>query len=559
MRRPPTAVFLKNMIDLLLKLINDAATAYAGPGIQVPMPGIVVPPNENQGDFSTGIAFNLAPLIKRPPHEIAAGIAKNMEGKTADMIAGIDVVKPGYINLFMQQAFWHDALASVVQKGADYGKGDAGKGQKVLMEYISANPTGPIHVGHGRGAVIGDVLARILSAQGYKVTREYYINDAGNQVLSLGYSVLNEYCKSRKIDIPVSRQGEYQGAYIHDISTALESEFSPADINEEHIQRITEFSVNSILDEIKEVLGNFDVGFDHWFSEKQLYQDGSISRVIGELEKRNAVKQEDGATWFLSTLYGDEKDRVLKKQSGELTYFASDIAYHENKYTRGYDLLINIWGADHHGYLPRVKAAMSALGYDAGKLAVMFVQMVRLMRGDKPVAMSKRAGEYVTLKELVDEAGSDAVRFFFLQRSHESQLVFDIELAKKQSQENPVYYVQYAHARIVSIFGFAQTKGWHTDVLKQNRNYAFSGQEKRLLSQCLLYPGLVKEIAVRREPHRLTHYLVDLVGILHKYYTDTRVVDSDADTEQRLLLMKTVKIVLKNALDLLGIHAPEKM
>jgi arginyl-tRNA synthetase len=547
------------MMNLLVKLIQDAATGYMGAAMSVPQPGISIPANETHGDFSTGIAFNLAPVMKKPPYEIAVEIAKKMGDKTAGIIDKIDVVRPGYINLFMSRKFWHDALQDIMDKGTDYGRNNTGKGEKVLLEYISANPTGPIHVGHGRGAVIGDVLARVLSAQGYSVTREYYINDAGNQVLSLGYSVLNEYCKINSLDIKVSRPGEYQGTYINDISNALTSKIPAADINEEHLGLITGVSVRVILDEIKQVLQNFNIEFDNWFSEKQLYHDGSIAGVIGELEKKHAVKQEDGATWFLSTQYGDEKDRVLKKQSGELTYFASDIAYHVNKYARGYDMLINIWGADHHGYLPRIKAALAALGYDAEKLRVMFVQMVRLTRGDKPVAMSKRAGEYVTLKELVDEVGGDAVRFFFLQRSHESQLVFDIELAKKQSQENPVYYVQYAHARISSIFGFAATKGWNTDALQHRQDYVFSGQEKRLLSQCLLYPGLIAEIAVKREPHRLTYYLMDLVGILHKYYTDTRVVDSGSDTDQRLLLMKTVKIVLKNALGLLGINAPEKM
>ncbi len=547
------------MMDLLVKLIQDAVAGYVDSGMPMPQPGISIPANETHGDFSTGIAFNLAPVMKRPPYEIAVEIAKKMGDKTAGIIDKIDVVRPGYINLFMSRKFWHDALQDIMDKGTDYGRNNTGKGKKVLLEYISANPTGPVHVGHGRGAVIGDVLARILSAQGYNVAREYYINDAGNQVLSLGYSVLNGYYKNRSIDRAVSRPGEYQGAYIDDISNALDSRIPAADIDEEHIGLITGFSVQVILDEIKKVLQDFNIEFDNWFSEKQLYHDGSIAGVIGELEKKHAVKQEDGATWFLSTHYGDEKDRVLKKQSGELTYFASDIAYHVNKYARGYDMLINIWGADHHGYLPRIKAALAALGYDAEKLRVMFVQMVRLTRGDKPVAMSKRAGEYVTLKELVDEVGGDAVRFFFLQRSHESQLVFDIELAKKQSQENPVYYVQYAHARISSIFGFAETKGWNTDALQHRQDYVFSGQEKRLLSQCLLYPGLIAEIAVKREPHRLTYYLMDLVGILHKYYTDTRVVDSGSDTDQRLLLMKTVKIVLKNALELLGINAPEKM
>ncbi|MGC8685344.1 MAG: arginine--tRNA ligase [bacterium] len=541
------------------KLILEAVLEYTNSSISVPQFLITIPSNSSYGDLSTGVAFSLTNLIKRSPYEIATDIANKLMDRTSNIVEKIDVVKPGYINFFMKNSFWHDVMHDVLNAGADYGKGDLGKGEKVLIEYVSANPTGPIHVGHGRGAVVGDVLARVLASQGYNVTREYYINDAGNQVLSLGYSVLNEYSREYNSMLKVSKTGEYQGDYIKEIANSLNTGMEPGNINEENIQLITDFSVNFILNGIKTVLKNFNIEFDSWFSEKSLYASGSVEKVIEELKKKNAIKYEDGATWFLSTLYGDEKDRVLKKQSGELTYFASDVAYHINKYERGFNKLINIWGADHHGYLPRIRAALNALGYDTDRLIVMFVQMVRLTRGDKPVAMSKRAGEYITLKELIDEVGNDAVRFFFLQRSHESQLIFDIELAKKQSQENPVYYVQYAHARIANIFNYAITKGWNVASLKQNRDYEFTEAEKQLLSLCLLYPQLVREIAVKREPHRLTHYLMELVGILHKYYTDTRVVDNDSNTEQRLLLMKVVKIVLKNALDLLGINAPEKM
>lgn len=544
---------LNKLIHLIAEAVRDSTNVETSQPFYV-----TIPANESHGDFSTGIAFNLAGVLKEAPYSIAEKIAKIIQPHT-DLIKEIAVVKPGYINFVMSDAFWHEALSTIIERQADYGKNDAGKGKKALIEFISANPTGPIHVGHGRGAVIGDVLARIMTASGYEVSREYYINDAGNQVLSLGYSVLSEYNKLNNMNLQLSRQGEYTGDYIRAISGSLDSSMQKADINEEHIRMITDSAVNSVLALIKQALDGFGVAFDSWFSEKELYTDGSVPAVIAGLEKINAIKYDEGATWFLSTLYGDEKDRVLKKQSGEFTYFASDIAYHLNKFRRGYDLFINIWGADHHGYLPRVKAAIRALGYDPDKLIVLFVQMVRLMRGDKPVAMSKRAGEYVTLKELVDEAGPDAVRFFFLQRSHESQLVFDIELAKKQSQENPVYYVQYAHARIASIFNFAATKGWDINKITCRNDYTFNNQEKRLIAQCLLYPMVLRDSAVKMEPHRLTYYLVELVGTLHKYYTDIRVVGEDEDTGQRLLLMKMVKIVLKNALDMLGINAPEKM
>jgi len=556
------------MLKLLYNAISEAAREYLGTGVSIPQFSITIPSNESYGDLSTGVAFSIVGMSKKQPYEIAYEISQRLKDKTSHIVEKIEVVKPGYINFFIKNIFLHDVLRDILQKDVDYGKANIGEGKRVLLEYVSANPTGPIHVGHGRGAVVGDVLARVLTSQGYDVTREYYINDAGNQVLSLGYSVLNEYRKTYNSAIVVSKPGEYHGEYIANISGTLNSRFIPDRINENNIQEITEFSIKSILGDekdvlpdsnIKQVLKDFNIKFDSWFSEKTLYTNGDIEMIIEELKKKNMIKQEEGALWFLSTLYGDEKDRVLKKQSGELTYFASDIAYHVNKYKRGYDLLINIWGADHHGYLPRLRAALKALGYDPERLIVMFVQMVRLTRGDKPIAMSKRAGEYITLKELIDEVGSDAVRFFFLQRSHESQLVFDIELAKKQSQENPVYYVQYAHARIASIFNYALTKGWNVDALTQKKDYIFSAQEKRLLLQCLLYPQLVTEIAIKREPHRLTHYLMETVGILHKYYTDTRVVDNDDNTSQRLLLMKAVKIVLKNALDLLGVSAPEKM
>ncbi|MCL4558579.1 MAG: arginine--tRNA ligase [Deltaproteobacteria bacterium] len=554
------------MIDKLIDLISGAVKDYTG-AESVPPFTIAVSAGESHGDFSTGVAFNLAGALQQAPYDIASEIAQRLRPHT-DLIDRIDVARPGHINFFMSDAFWQRGLRYILERQSDYGKNDTGRGKSALIEFVSANPTGPIHVGHGRGAVIGDVLSRIMAASGYSVTREYYVNDAGNQVLSLGYSVLNEYYRINDIDRTASMPGEYQGRYIHSISRTLDAVLPPAEINEENIRSITEFSVKSILGDerralpdsnIKQVLQKFNIAFDTWFSEKRLYMDGSISGVIGELEKRRAVKYDDGATWFLSTLYGDEKDRVLRKQSGEFTYFASDIAYHVDKYRRGYDVLINIWGADHHGYLPRLRAALRALGYDADRLAVMFVQMVRLMRGDRPVAMSKRAGEYVTLEELIDEVGTDAVRFFFLQRSHGSQLVFDIDLAKRQSQENPVYYVQYAHARIASIFGYALTKGWDIDKVDLQTGYAFHNQEKRLLAHCLIYPEVIKDIVVKREPHRLPYYLMELVGVLHRYYTDTRVVGDDRTTGQRLLLMKMVKIVLKNALDMLGIGAPEKM
>ncbi len=549
---------IKTMINLLSEFIRNSIKNYVSVGEKAPQFNITIPIHKDYGDFSTGVAFNLAPLLKRSPYDIAVEISERMR-KYTDFINKADVVKPGYINFLMNDKFWRESLLQIISADKSYGTNNVGTGKKVLIEFVSANPTGPIHVGHGRGAVVGDVLARVLSVSGFNVTREYYVNDAGGQVLSLGYSLLNEYYRLNGLDLQVSDKGEYAGDYIRDLSVSLISNLEPGYINEEHISAITEFAVNALLETIKGTLREFGIEFDNWFSEKAMHEDGSVSTIINELEEKKTIKQKDGAIWFTSALYGDEKDRVLKKRSGELTYFASDIAYHVNKLKRGYDMLINVWGADHHGYLPRIRAALRALGYDSERLEVLFIQMVKLVRENKPVAMSKRAGEYIKLKELIDEVGSDAVRFFFLQRSHESQLTFDIELAKKQSQENPVYYVQYAHARIANIFEYAITKGWDVEKVNCSADYRFSSQEKRLIAQCLLYPMVVKDIAVKMEPHRLTHYLVELVVIFHKYYTDTRVVDDDDDTAQRLLLIKIVKIVLRNALSLLGIRAPEKM
>ncbi len=544
----------------LYGLIKSAVDVYVNGSMKPQNIAINIPKHEGHGEFSSNIAYELSHTVRKPPFEIASDLKTIIEKAAGaiNIIKSIEVVKPGYLNFVMTELFWIDSLDDIITQGERYGLNTIGNGKSVLIEFVSANPTGPIHIGHGRGAVVGDVLSRLFSASGYNVKKEYYINDAGNQVLSLGYSVLDNYYKINNIDKKIP-DGEYKGEYIEDISKKLELSIQKTQIDEAHINTITGIAADLILNGIKQTLKDFGIEFDNWFSEKNLFEKGSVDAVINMLEAKDAIKTEDGAKWFLSTHYGDEKDRVIEKQSGELTYFASDIAYHADKYDRGFDLLINVWGADHHGYLPRIKAALNALGYDAEKLRVMFIQMVRLMRGDVPVQMSKRSGEYVTLKELISEVGTDAARFFFLLRRHDSQLTFDIELAKKQSQDNPVYYVQYAYARISNIFEYAVSKGIDTENLVLDRDYRFNDQEKSLIRACMLYPDIVRDAAVTMEPHKIAHYLLDLVGLLHKYYTDTRVVSDDVNTIQRLLLIKMIKVVLRNALGIIGVSAPEKM
>jgi arginyl-tRNA synthetase len=428
---------------------------------------------------------------------------------------------------------------------------------------VSANPTGPLHIGHARGAVVGDVITNILAASGFAVFREYYINDAGNQMNNLGKSVLFRYLNLLGEDIEFP-EGCYQGDYIKDLAREIidkEGNIYRAKNKEEVLRIFTDYAANAILNEIKEDLKSFGVVFDNYFSERNLYEDDQVGKLLTELEEKQFVYRDEGTIWFKTTDFGDEKDRVVVRKNGEPTYFAADISYHQNKYLRGFDTLIDIWGADHHGYIPRMVACVEALGHKKDSLKIVLVQLVNLLRDGKPVPMSTRAGEFVTLKEVVDEVGKDAARYNFLMRRSDSHLDFDLELAKRQSNENPVYYVQYAHARICSILRNADEQDQEIPRYDEVdlRNLKLP-EEVNLIKAVTRFPEVIEGAALALEPHRLTFYLNDLAALFHSYYNKYRVLSDDEGLSRaRLFLIKSILTVLKNALRLLGVSAPERM
>jgi arginyl-tRNA synthetase len=433
----------------------------------------------------------------------------------------------------------------------------------VQIEFVSANPTGPLHLGHGRGAAVGAALANLLKAAGYQVDREYYINDAGRQVKLLGLSVFAAYQQLLGNEYPLPEDG-YKGAYVEDIAREFLKE-QGGKYTQERCENVSDvfidFAYLRILSGIKKDLEDFGISFDIWQSERELFSSGDVEKAMSDLKQKDYIYEKDGALWFRATAFGDEKDRVIIKQDGECTYFASDIAYHRKKIEKRYDKLIDIWGADHHGYIPRMHAVIEALGYPKEKLRVVLVQMVTLLRGGKPVQMSKRAGEFVTLKEVTDEVGADTTKFIFLTRRSDSHLEFDLETAKAQSSENPVFYVQYANARINSIFTHAREKAIAVDDFSDtDLNVLSLPEELRIIKKLLTYPMVFEGAVNAHEPHRITFYLQELAGMFHPYYNRCKVVTEDpALTAARLALCEAVRIVLKDGLELLGITAPEKM
>jgi arginyl-tRNA synthetase len=525
---------------------------------EMPLVHLEIPKRENQGDYSTPIAMVLGSMLKQPPRQIAEKILSQLPANP--MIEKIEIAGPGYLNFTFKNVYWHEILKEILQKGERFGHSESGRGIKVQVEFVSANPTGPLHVGHGRGAVVGDALANLFEMTGHQVQREYYINDVGKQVDLLGQSVYVRYLqlKGKEGDIP---EGGYQGDYVVEIAREIYSGNIPIPAKEsEIIPFFTGHAKEKILREIKKDLDALGVEFTSWFSEKELYDTGVVAKTLEELNKKGFLYEQDGGTWFATLQFGDDKDRIVIKSTGEKTYYASDIAYHFHKYRRGFDLIVNIWGADHHGYIQRVKAAVQALGYDPKTLKIVLMQLVHLMREGKPVVMSKRAGEYVTLRDVMTEVGADATRFFFLTRGSDMALDFDLELAKRQSSENPVFYVQYAHARLCSVLRNAEEKQIDLSEKDVDLNLLSLPQEMTLMKQLAYYPLLIQESVDALEPHRLSFYLQELAGLLHQYYFKNRILSDDLPlTRSRLYLSRAVKIVLGNALGVLGIHAPEKM
>jgi arginyl-tRNA synthetase len=554
------------MKDLIKGILQKAFEECRKQGIlqSTTMPDFIVevPRNKGHGDLATNLAMLVAKQEKRSPKEIARELVARLEDNK-DMIEKTEIAGPGFINFYLKENVWQTVMEDIEKQGDRFGSSDIGKGEKVIVEFVSANPTGPLHIGHGRGAAVGDANANILEFSGYSVEREYYINDVGNQIQNLGKAVYLRYLQLLKQDAGFP-DDLYKGGYIFDIAkeVILKHGNRYVDVSEQDaVAFFTEFASTYILKGIEEDLESFGVHFNTWFSEKKLFESGEVQKSIEHLKNSGLAYEKDGALWFKATAFGDEKDRVMIKEDGNSTYFASDIAYHKNKFNRGFKNVINIWGADHHGYIPRMRSVLKALAIPRDSFSVILVQMVNLLRDGKPVAMSTRSGEFVTLKEVVDEVGRDAARFIFLTRRSDAQLDFDLSVAKKQSDENPVYYVQYAHARICSIISFAEEKGFSVPKFSDiDFRLLSTPEEIDLIKKLSQFPWVVEGSAQSFEPHRIAIYLLELVAQFHSYYNKHRVITEQQDLSMaRLHLMSGIKCVLKNGLSLLGVNAPVKM
>lgn len=547
----------------LIKEEIQAAVLKAELTTEEQIPNVVLesPKDKTNGDFSTNMAMQLARVAKKAPRMIAEELVANFD-KAKASIEKIEIAGPGFINFYMDNSYLTDLIPTIVSAGEAYGETNTGKGEKVQVEFVSANPTGDLHLGHARGAAVGDTLCNLLAKAGYDVSREYYINDAGNQIHNLALSVEARYMQALGLEKEMPEDG-YHGADIIGIGKRLAEEFgdryAKADEKESY-EFYREYGLKYELAKLQKDLESFRVKFDVWFSETSLYKNGKIDQALAVLKERDEIFEEDGATWFRSMTYGDDKNRVLIKNDGSYTYLTPDIAYHRDKLERGFDKLINIWGADHHGYIPRMKAAIQALGYDKDTLEVEIIQMVQLYQNGEKMKMSKRTGKAVTLRELMEEVGVDAMRYFFAMRSGDSHLDFDMDLAVSKSNENPVYYAQYAHARVCSILRQGEELGLATggDV---NYKLVTSEKEVELLKKLGEFPAVVADAAQKRLPHRITNYAFELAATLHSFYNAEKVLNQDnlELSKARYELMKAVRTTLQNALAIVGVSAPEKM
>jgi arginyl-tRNA synthetase len=516
------------------------------------------PKDKAHGDYATNMAMQLARIAKKAPRAIAEDLKANLDMTKAG-IKQIDIAGPGFINFFMDTAYLTELIPTILDKGNNYGR-SADKNEKIQVEFVSANPTGSLHLGHARGAAVGDTLCNVLDRAGYDVSREYYINDAGNQIHNLTVSLEARYMQAlgKEKDMP---EDGYQGQDIVQFGKDLVEKEGDRLLqldDKERYAYFREYGLERELEKLKKDLKEFGVEFDVWFSETSLYQSNKIDNVLAKLKERGETFEQDGATWFRSTTYGDDKDRVLIKGDGSYTYLTPDIAYHQDKLSRGFDKLINIWGADHHGYIPRMKAAIEALGYKREQLEVEIIQMVNLFKDGEKMKMSKRTGKAVTLRELMDEVGIDAMRYFFSMRSSDSHLDFDMDLAVSRSNENPVYYVQYAHARVCSILRQGEEMGLTEDA---DLSLITSEKEMDLLKKLGELPEAIAEAADKRMTHRITNYAFELAQALHSFYNAERVLDSEdlAKSAARFKLMKAVRQTIQNTLEIIGVTAPEKM
>jgi arginyl-tRNA synthetase len=523
---------------------------------------IEVPKDKSHGDFASNIAMQLTRIAKRNPKQIAEEIARHLDREKAGVVK-LEIAGPGFINFFIDKSFLTQVVKQVWETGERYGSVNQGHGKKVQVEFVSANPTGNLHLGHARGAAVGDALCRVLDMAGYQVSREYYINDAGNQVNNLAYSLEARYRQALGIEAEMPEDG-YRGEDIVVMGNDISEQQGDRLLHlpdQERLNYFREYGLQKELEKIKRDLARFRVEFDVWYSESSLYEQKRIQPVLDKLKANGHVYEQDGATWLRSTVLGDDKDRVLIKNDGSYTYLTPDIAYHQDKLDRGFDRLINIWGADHHGYIPRMKAAIEALGYDRDRLTVLISQMVSLYQNGEKVKMSKRTGKAVTMEDLMEEVGVDATRYFFTMRSTDSHLDFDMDLAVSKSNENPVFYVQYAHARICSIFRQAEEAGiklCSIDEMALDRLQ--SEQEFDILRKMGELSEEVSVAAEQMAPHRMVRYVFDLAALFHSYYNAERVISEDEDqTQARLALLGAIRIVIRNVLKMIGVSAPEKM
>ncbi|BCG56680.1 arginine--tRNA ligase [Paenibacillus sp. URB8-2] len=557
----------QNPLALINERVKEAiadAVVAAGLVQREELPSIVleVPKDKAHGDLATNAAMQLTKIAKRNPRQIAEAIVEHLDLSKAS-IEKAEIAGPGFINFTLSKSYLYPVIALSLEQGDDYGRTDAGQGQKVEVEFVSANPTGSLHLGHARGAAVGDALCNVLDFAGYEVTREYYINDAGNQVANLSKSIEARYLQELGQSAEMPEDG-YFGEDIKGFAKELVAEKGDSLLEMTPGDRAAFFRTYGLekeLDKIKRDLGRFRVPFDIWFSETSLYETGEVLRALDELRDRGEVYELDGATWLQTTKYGDDKDRVLIKNDGTYTYLTPDIAYHSDKYGRGYDKMINIWGADHHGYIPRMKAAMASLGNDPDKLVVLIAQMVSLFQDGEKVKMSKRTGKAVTMEDLMDEVGVDAIRYFFTMRSMDSHLDFDMDLAVSTSNENPVFYVQYAHARICSVFRQAEEQGITLPELAGiDYSKLTAEHEYALLRKVGELPFEVALAAEGYAPHRLVRYVYELAALFHSYYKAERVITEDAaQTLARLALLGAVRQSIANVLRLVGVTAPERM
>ena len=547
----------QKLVEEIKKSIQQAQLADVN---EIPEIKIEIPKDNKNGDYSTNIAMVLTKIAKRNPREIATAIVENLD-TTAAQVEKVDIAGPGFINFYLDSAYLTAIITEAINNGDQFGHKKVKNGENILLEYVSANPTGDLHIGHARNAAVGDTLANILEAAGYNITREYYINDAGNQITNLARSIEARYFEALGDDSFEMPEGGYHGKDIINIGKDLaEKQPEIKDLDEEaRIKTFRQLGVDYEMQKLRKDLADFNTHYDNWFSETTLYESGEIKQVLNKMTELGYTYEEDGATWLRTTDFSDDKDRVLIKKDGNYTYFLPDIAYHFDKIERGNDILINLFGADHHGYIQRLKASMETFGVDSERLEIQIMQMVRLMQDGQEVKMSKRTGNAITLREIMDEVGVDAARYFLTMRSPDTHFDFDMELAKQESQDNPVYYAQYAHARICSILKQAKEKGVEPST---DADYSFITNDKaiELMKKIAEFESTIENAAAHRAPHRMTNYIQDLAAHFHKFYNDEKVLTDDLEKTKALIaLIDAVRITLHNALNLVGVTALESM